>query len=548
VNTKLTQQSMAEASSSGTAPNPPGEDGMIQDRRQAVQKPVPASRVVSKPVPHAQTKDPLEFQLGQIRRRFSPKETKPTAEGGATLLKFSLTPSDPDFPFEMSALECLLSVPAQYPKARPTLKVGNKDIPRGFALNVEAGFDSLANDKSDATLLELMKALDKNLEAFLSAPKADTVKLVPNKDTRHLSVLPSRSVEPTVIQADTKVGGLTNQYATSTPVEQVESFTAQQKAEASKKRDAETRQLEARMGRLPLYNKSSDGISYTLPLEPRRRAELPVGLQAVKTVQLFVPLLYPLQPCRIGFEGVSPEDSKAVLFGFKQKAAEKKDTALMGHINYLAQNIHLLAKTPLEPKTPIVSTPSVHLSSALDLDSVDKGKPVESQQDPDRSHIQYISRPPEWTIIDPEDVSGTDTDDLYSYDTEDETSDEDGGVGVKAVVNPEPPQQPTQNPERGTAVSFPFIELYGIELLEVVILNITVKCERCKEATEIKGLKNGITKSESCRKCASQLSITFRKDLVHAHAVRAGFLDLEGCIVGDMLPRYALRHCSKYLH
>jgi hypothetical protein len=170
---------------------------------------------------------------------------------------------------------------------------------------------------------------------------------------------------------------------------------------------------------------------------------------------------------------------------------------------------------------------------------MDKGKSVESQQDPDRNHIQYITRPPEWTVIDADDPSGTDTDDLYSYDTEEETSDYEGGIGVKAATagESEPSQEPAQNPERGTAISFPFIELYGLELLEVVVLNITVKCERCKDVTEIKGLKNGIMKSEGCRKCASQLSITFRRDLVHAHAVRAGFLDLEGCIVGDMLPR-----------
>jgi hypothetical protein len=523
---------MAEASSSADSPDVPRDDGTIQDRRQAVTKPVPASRVVPKPVPQAQTKDPREFQLGQIRRRFSPKETK--ASSGDALLKFSLTPSDPDFPFEMTALECLLSVPIKYPGARPTLKVGNKDIPRGFALNVEAGFDGLANDKPEASLLELMKALDKNLETFLSAPKADTVKLVPNKDTRHLSVLPSPSVEPRAVVEDKSA---ISQLTTRISAKPVETFTAEQKAEASKKREVETRQLEARMGRLPLYKKSSDGIAYTLPLEPRRRAELPVALQAVKTVQLFVPLLYPLQPCRIGFEGVDPANSKAVIYGFEQKSKEKQETTLMGHVNFLAQNMHVLAKTPLEHE-PSVVRPAPSLT-AVAPESVDKGKEAEGHQDPDRSHIQYITRPPEWTVIDAEDLSGTDTDDLYSYDTEEETSDEDGGVGVKAAAagEQEPSQQTTQNPERGTAISFPFIELYGIELLEIVVLNITVKCERCKDATEVKGLKNGITKSESCRKCASQLSITFRRDLVHAHAVRAGFLDLEGCIVGDMLPR-----------
>lgn len=515
---------MAEASSSASAPNVPREDGTIQDRRQAVMNPVPASRVVPKPIP--QTKDPREFQLGQVRRRYSPKETR--QGDGATLLKFSLTPSDPDFPFEMTALECLLSVPAKYPGARPTLKVGNKDIPRGFSLNVEAGFDSLADDRPDASLLELMKALDKNLEAFLSAPKADTVRLVPNKDTRHLSALPSRSLEPTTGPADVKV------EATPAPVKPIPTFTAEQKSEALKKRESETRQLEARMGRLPLYKKSGDGIAYTLPLEPKRRAELPVALQAVKTVQLFVPLLYPLQPCRIGFEGVNPEDSKAVIYGFEQKSTERKETTLMGHVNYLALNINVLAKTPLEPRLSVVQASSL---TPVAPEPVDKGKGAESQQDPDRSHIQYITRPPEWTVIDHSDVSGTDTDDLYSYDTEEDSSDNEGGVGVKAAEETEPSQQPAQNPERGTAISFPFIELYGIELLEVVVLNITVKCERCKEITEIKGLKTNITKSESCRKCASQLSITFRRDLIHAHAVRAGFLDLEGCIVGDMLPR-----------
>ena len=72
-------------------------------RRQAVTTPV-SSRVVSKPIPKAQTEDPREFQLGQIRRRFSPKETRlSTSNSGedAVVLSFSMAPSDPDFPFDM---------------------------------------------------------------------------------------------------------------------------------------------------------------------------------------------------------------------------------------------------------------------------------------------------------------------------------------------------------------------------------------------------------------------------------------------------------------
>lgn len=505
---------------------PPDEDGMVQDRRQAVTEPVPASRVVSKPIPGAQVHDPRQFQLGQIRQRFSPSEqVVQGAERGTTLLRFNLAPSDPDFPFEISVLQCQLYVPAGYPESKPWLKVGNQDIPRGFSLNVESGFDGLVKEHPDATLLELMKALDKNLEIFLSAPKVDTVKLVLNKDTRHLGALPSRSVV-SVASAAKKDGVFAPQLSVEAApiVKPAPTFTAEQRAQASQRRGAETRQLEARLGRLPLFKKSGDGIAYTVPVEPRRRTDLPVALQAVRSVQFFVPLLYPLQPCRIRLP-TDPAESKPVETGFEQRATEQNEVTLLGHLNYLSQNMHTLAKTVLPVSGPAPVEPAAEVAPAS------KEKEVEGQQDPERSHIQYISRPPEWTVVDPDHPSDSD---VYSYDT-DESSGEEGGVGVTAD-----PQsaQPERNPERGTAISFPFIELYGIELLEVVSLNLSVKCERCKEAVEITGLKDGIPKSESCKKCATPLTITYRKDLVHANAIRAGFLDLEGCFAVDMLPRY----------
>ena len=45
------------------------------------------------------------------------------------------------------------------------------------------------------------------------------------------------------------------------------------------------------------------------------------------------------------------------------------------------------------------------------------------------------------------------------------------------------------------------------------------------------------SRSESCRKCASTLSVGFRKELMHQNSIRAGYLDLDGCTVLDMLPR-----------
>jgi hypothetical protein len=515
-----------DASGSGSLAD---EDGMVQDRRQAVTKPVPASRVVAKPVPVAQTQSPRQFQLGQIRRRFSPSEqTLQGPDDGTTLLKFYLTPSDPDFPFEMSSLKCQLHVPASYPESKPWLKVGNNDIPRGFSLNVESGFDGLVKEHPDSTLLELLKALDRNLEAFLSAPKADTVKLVLNKDTRHMSALPSRSLEPAASAVESSTSEL---KAEAAPIAKLASiFTSGQKAQASQRRQVETRQLEARLGRLPLFKKFGDGIAYTVPVEPRRPADLSAALQTVRSVKLFVPLLYPLEPCRISLDGVNPIESKPVEMGFAQKAKEPAEVTLMGHLNYLAQNMHRLAQTVLIPEG---GSERLEPPKVAEVALTGKDKEVEGQQDAERSHIQYITRPPEWTIVDPDDAFVSDSD-VYSYDT-DETSEEEGGV---EVTREEPAAQPDQpGPERGTAISFPLIELYGIEVLELVTLNLTVKCERCKEVTEITGLRNDVAKLESCKKCASALRITYRRDLVHANAVRAGFLDLEGCIAADMLPR-----------
>ncbi|PBP25716.1 CHY zinc finger protein [Diplocarpon rosae] len=531
---------MPESSTAGNAGQLVTDDGLVQDRRQAVTKPVPNSRVVPKPIPQAQTQDPREFQLGQIRRRFKPKETKHGL--GTTQLKFSLAPSDPDFPFEMTALECLLSVPAAYPKEGPSLKVGNTDIPRGFALNVEHGFATLVEEKPGSSLLDLLKALDKSLEVFLSAPKAETVKLMPNKDTRHLSVAPSRSVEPAAGLAAEKAVIATSsvEKVASRPAEPIMKYTAQEKAEASKRREIETRQLEARMKRLPLYKMSPDGIAFTLPIEPKKRSELPLSLQEIKAVALFVPLLYPLQPCRAKLEGLDVPEAKPVEDGFLLRATDQKHATLTGHVNYLAQNMHLMAKTKLETKTPARSVQDPVVEGPAPESSL-----LEGQQDPERGHIQYITRPPEWTIIGRDEAS--DSDDFDSYDTGDETSDEDGG-GVEVQEEKEvseQPKQPSHNPERGTAISFPFMELYGIEILEIVTLNITVKCERCKSVTEVRGLKDSGSKSESCKKCSSPLSVNFRKDLVHAHAVRAGFLDLEGCVVGDMLASTFVPTCSQ---
>jgi uncharacterized CHY-type Zn-finger protein len=499
-------------------------DGETPNSRKQVVAEPPHSRVVPKPVPASQAQDPRQYHIDQVKRRFSPKES--TAPDGSTSLLFKLTPSDPDFPFELTHLECDLRVPQNYPKQRPQLLVKNNDIPRGFGINVERGWDRLADEKKEVTLLTLINALDRNLEKFLSEQKVDTIKLVAFqgvKDTRHMDAAPS---EPTPAKPVTPL-------KPSRPYKPDESFTRDQIKEAQARRAQEVRQLEARMGRTYAFRRSADSVVFTLPLEPKRRDELPPGLQSVNTIHLIVPLLYPLQDVRIQLNEADADDATPVEDMFTQKAAAQKQMTLMSLMNYLAQNLHSMAKqVAAEASKAEVSQVPVAEETSTEAAVESQPAPV----DEGKSHIQVIARPPEWSLV--RDDQGSDSDELYSDDTD------EGGADLSQQDEKREAVE-EGNPERGTMMSFPSVELHGIELLQVSVLSITAKCERCKLVNEFTGLKPGVEKTMVCKKCNSPLAAKFRPQLVHEFSTRAGFIDFSGCKVADMLPSTFVPTCGK---
>jgi len=507
----------------------------LQEGRRFLPPPVDSSRVVKKPVSHAHREDPREFQVQQLRRRFSPTEK---LEDGGTAFVFQMVPSDPDFPFEMAGLKCVLHVPMSYPRnGRPSLDVRNQEMGRGYQINVERGFTALAEVSPQATLLELMNTLDKQLESLLTEQKAETVKIIPNAVVGS-SVRQAQVVQPT--QANINAMKPKIQDVSKPPL----IYTQEQRRVAQERRDAETRQLEARLGRLPLFSKLSDGIAYNVPITPRRHADLPVPLQAVKTVKLFVPLLYPLQHCRIEILGVGREAAVNTEKGFERKVKDNPEMSLMGHINYLAQHMHILATEPLEEASSeekcAPSAPSVESLSIGDL--IDHSTTGAALDNGDyRSHIKVIPRPPEWAVGG-EGEEDTDSDYSDSYDSRDEGSADELDQNNETHPNPD---SSNTGPERGILLSFPSLELHGIELLELTSLSLTIKCDRCKEPTDISNLRHAsIPHTESCKKCANTLTISFRRDLMHAHSSRAGYLDLDGCNPLDMLPSTFTPTCS----
>jgi phage FluMu protein Com len=470
-------------------------------------------------VPEREVKDARSYQIEQLKRRYSAKEVD--LDGELSLL-FNLSPSDPDFPFDLDHLECDLRIPARYPRQSPRLHIKNGNIPRGFAINIERGWDKLVEEKRGATLLALTNALDRRLESLLSEQKAETVKLTIFKGSRPQDAEPAPVAEeaPAAKHAPESfvVGG---------PYIPEESYSREQIAEAKARRAQEVRQLETRMSRLALYHRSSDGVVYTLPLEPKRRADLPVGLRQVQSVQLIIPLLYPLQSLRILLNDVESEDAGPLEELFAQKAAEQKHMSLMSQLNYLAQNMHTLAKQVQAPPVEDRETGEAERKVAHEANEAEHS----STLDAEKGHIRIIPRPPEWAADDGSDDWDESDEESYEEDEDDgEVAIEQGQTGGSSL--------PSQAQERGTALLFPSIELHGIELLQVSILSLSLKCDRCKTLNELTGLKDNLEKSSSCKKCATPFTVRFRQEFVHQNSTRAGFIDATACTVADLLPRY----------
>ena len=171
----------------------------------------------------------------------------------------------------------------------PSLTVENSNMGRDYQINIERGFDAIVANARASTLLNHMNALDKQLEALLMVQKADTIRIVSNlrkPEKPSSGILPKNELP--------HLSPIVAESQPSSPNQPV-TYSAEQKAQAQPRREAETRQLESRLGRLPKLAKSLDGLEYTVPIEPHNASGLPGGLKAINTISLIVPALYNLE-------------------------------------------------------------------------------------------------------------------------------------------------------------------------------------------------------------------------------------------------------------
>lgn len=478
--------------------------------------------------------NPREYQITQVVRRFSPFRADLDDK---TSLKFRLVPTDPDFPFELeTGLHCVLSVPLGYPQdGRPSLQVQNPEMPKGFQINVEKGFDSLIQQYPSKSLLALLNELDKNLEKFLSSAKATTVKFVAPARNRPVVPEPKASGVPDPVQ--------------QRPLQSVAPrYSLDQLREAKTRRDAEIRQLEARLGRSEYFSKAGDGIAFNVPLQvPSSSSSIPSSLRSLRETALIVPEVYPLEPCTIVLRGVDGDEAENVEVAFEKRVVANSQLTLMAHINYLTQNLGKLSVSTKPPQEVTnVTDDEAEIGTAVPA-TKDKTRD-EGVRDPNRPHLKYIARPPEWAVSHGQVSSDeSESSDYGSEDNDDDDKENDidedseledivGGADLPTISGPVV--------EKGTSISFPGLNMNGIELLELTSLSITIKCERCKQAVDVRDIKpsksDGTTvnvhRTETCTKCTAPLTITFRPDLIHINNTRAGHIDLENSAVVSLLP------------
>lgn len=465
---------------------------------------VPLREIATKPISRAQSDNPREFQINQVRKRFSPEEEN---NPDGLDLRIRLQPTDPDFPFELDALVCSLHVPSTYPNpgARPSIKVENAGMDRGYQINVEAGFDVLVSQFPGKTLLSLMNELDKNLEGFLTSEKAPTIKLIANKPRQ------SRLQSAQIVSegASRSLNTLSVPNSDDLPTSSTPAYEERLINEAHGKRGSEIRQLEARLGRQPLFSKSQDGITFTVPVQFRSPGDLPALLQQIKTIRLIVPKTYHLEPCTVSFDLGGSDDARLAEEVFHNEAALHPERTLLAHLNHFTQHATTqIAEQKGRFSAELIQGESVSEEAATEAnipsiahigEAEETTKPLAS----DRPHVQIIPRPPEWGVVDDEGSDDSpDSDELDEFSDE---GDDNGGVTI-------PEEAVRSTPERGILLSFPQMELYGIELLDLALISITIKCDRCKEPKDLKNIKPSLpsdfgSRNESCNKCGNVMSV-----------------------------------------
>ncbi|KAF9559121.1 hypothetical protein EC968_006733 [Mortierella alpina] len=565
--TTVTTTSSAPATPTVVPPRPPGTTR--SPARGPVRKPVP------KPLQNLKQDDATSslraFEISQLQSRFA----QTFVAKNDTVFQLQIVPSDPDFPYEIQSLHVQLTVPTAYPDTPCSVAVLNKDIPKGFATNLERGFAEAA--RRPKSLLAHLNWLDTNMESLLQRPPAPTIRFI---------------------------GHGSNQSTGSPIPAPQQTFTADQIEQAGLQRQKQLNQIQAR------FRSSFESVSATnirISLESPGRGPL--------WINLLVPKAFPLEPCNIRLkdDDRNPEiqswQARNVEQGFHKIVMANPQLSLFQLLNQLNRDLKDLLNMPQQPTTVPTVSPSSSSSSSSVPSARTESHPTSSSSPPKSqlaeqaaSVIQRTSTP---GLLPKEHEDGyrnskliyvdafpkipgrnfdqnndqgmatsEDDDDEESQDGSDEDSFSGSEAGSKdssdddddddnheeeedhpATTNTGGPSSEA-SPKRGIEIRMPDLKLDHISLLHCRSLNLLVRCNRCKGLIEIPDLLpddgrpmtvSGPDKRKwkTCENCQSVLGAHFRAEYIHIQSRTIGYVDLAGCTAFDLLPSAFVPTCSE---
>ncbi|CAN6664529.1 hypothetical protein TRVA0_036S00320 [Trichomonascus vanleenenianus] len=495
----------------------PNQDGAGEGSNQETNR--PRRRPFPKPKPKNFDKlGARGVEINQIKRRF-PNHIE---SDNGLIYKLQLKPSDPDFAFDLDTLQFNLIVPKDYPKSVPYIQVTNEEIPKGYSANVEIGFAELAQEQlGKMSLLNMINKLDHNLEDYLTREKRATIRIVRQKKV-------TRKASPEAASGDDTTPKPTGAMSFNPTKVFIPGYVKRQRLE-------QIDLLQHRMGGTMALFSHEPEIGSTYSLTVSKSSEmLPPELQEPFRILLFIPADYNMSPCTISIPTVDNVEARNIENNFNHQAEVfRKNWSLSALMNYLFEKLDSLILPPADLITPQAS-PREADSTSIEHDT---DTAAGHEENDILAENDEIDENEENDDNDPMPEDGED-----GHKKESEASHEESANTMSEM----PPLD-----LRGTALILPHIKLSNIGFLECQVLNLVVKCNRCKTTNDLLNLASAPYGRESkavgtaCTKCNATLAAAFRKDLIHAMNQRAGLLDFSNCTPYQLLPSTFIPTCEK---
>lgn len=513
------------------------------------------SRVVRKPQPNNPRKGSKRDQEIELLRRGFPSLEADSNDPTKFRMKFS--PSDPDFPFDIQTLDFNLYIPinykAQTPKEGsrvrtlsgefPVIVVLNKDIPSGFSVNIDIGFKLLAEKflKSGRTLLDMIIALDKELEGFLKQGKRETIKIVKMNNNRPKQAVSTSSSISTTANSTSPIS-----FNLDSPP------TIFVPPDVKKERQAQIDKLKHSLGKSSMWAVSSDRSEdvYRVTIACKNDTDLPAEMKGNLEFNLHIPASYGIEKsCFVIFPLIVDEfPSNLVENNFNKFLRSHKDWKLFSLVNYLACRIGDLMSTEYEEQESGLSIEDSEVETHNADSTVEAESPVEDSDDIRKAEIQdkarkilssLLSNRPSTDNHDSEEKSENIETSLPEKESQDDPASskemeaEDENIFTLEPIKP-----------RGIALVLPSISMTNIGILECTTINLVVMCDRCGTQNDLFNIMSGPYGRDSkpvastCTKCKAVLGCSYQKNLLHQNMTSpavVGYLDMSGCSPADVL-------------